>query len=293
MNIVLTGASGFLGRPCCERLTASGHTVLALSRQHAPSDLPVGVVWLVRDLANVDSYRTDLESFNPDAAIHLAWDGIPDFSLGKCLHNLETGALFAESVLQAGARHLVVSGSCWEYGKVSGPLSEQKHLVSPSVFAAAKNAQRLLLKALTDATNATLAWGRVFFVYGPRQRAASLAPTICKTILAGNDPSLKTPSALNDFVYVEDVAEALVLLAETKSNGVFNIGSGVPTAAGQVADQLLSLVGRPPQYAQQLSKEESGSGFYADITALRGLGWEPRTSLREGLQKTLAYFQSE
>jgi nucleoside-diphosphate-sugar epimerase len=291
MNILLTGASGFIGLPCLHQLASRGHKVTALARSSPPENLPPGFVWRQGSLNDFSWLHKTISDVRPDAVIHLAWEGIPDFSLSMCLRNFESGVRLCESILASGCRHLVVSGSCWEYGKVSGLVSEQKHVVNPGVFGATKNAQRLVIKSLVESAGATLAWGRIFYPYGPRQKPASLAPTLCRSILAGAPPSLRSPQAVNDFLYVDDTADALILLAETKANGIFNIGSGEGTAVGKMADEMLRLLQKPPAFAH-VNETGDGAGFFADITALKNLGWTPKTSLSEGLRNTLAFFQS-
>jgi nucleoside-diphosphate-sugar epimerase len=293
MRVLLSGATGFLGRPALEALTNRGHEVLALSRQPAPMHIPAQVRWLESDLNQPDSYRTAVSDFAPQSALHLAWEGIPDFGLQTCLRNLTNGALLGEILFRAGCRHLAVSGSCWEYGKVSGRIAEGCQPVAPGIFAASKTSQRMLLESLAAAAGATLAWGRVFYPYGPGQKASSLAPTLCRAVIGGERPGLKTPAVVNDFLYVDDTAEALVLLAENPVTGVFNIGSGVGTPVGALADMLLQLGGRPAEFGSASQAAGEAAGFFADTSALKALGWRPRTSLEEGLRRTLEAFRRE
>jgi nucleoside-diphosphate-sugar epimerase len=292
MRIVLTGASGFLGRPCLGLLVNRGHEVFALSRGPRPAGITGPVKWHVADLNAVDSYAAAIKAFAPQAALHLAWEGIPDYGLETSLRNLRNGALLGQLLFEAGCRHLAVSGSCWEYGKVSGIVHENAEPVAPGVFGASKSAQRLVLEALARSSNTTLAWGRVFYPYGPGQKPASLAPTICRAVLAGECPALKTPHAINDFLYVDDTAEALVMLAETSVSGAFNIGSGSGTPVGALADKLLSLADRPAAFAARAAQDGgSPAGFWADTAALRSLGWQPKMPLEEGLRRTLSFFK--
>jgi UDP-glucose 4-epimerase len=289
MKVVVSGGSGFLGRPCIETLLQRGHQVLCLSRSPSPNPEVDGLRWHLADLNSPSSYRSAIETFQPQAALHLAWEGIPDYSLENSLRNIQSGALFSEVLLQTGCTRLVVSGSCWEYGKLLGALREDMEPANPSVFGAAKNAQRLLLLALAQAANASLAWGRVFFSYGPRQKEASLVPSICRAILAGQPPALRTPGVVSDFISIEDVASALVLLTEEKASGVFNVGSGQGTSAASVADLLLEIAGLPPVFAQAESAKGSVNGFYADISAMNNLGWRPLIGLEEGLRRAFEW----
>ena len=288
MKIVITGATGFIGKPALDLLLAHGHDVLSLSRQAAPLEKNGRLRWLQSDLAAPESYGDAVASFQPEACLHLAWHGIPDYSLPTSLLNLASGARLVESLLNAGCKHFAISGSCWEYGKVAGCVSEETQPVDASVFGACKHALHHIVASQCRAANASLAWGRVFYPYGPRQKAASLVPTVCRAIADGQMPSLKTPGAANDFLYVDDTAEALVMLAENSAQGIFNIGSGEATSVGALANELLKMAGRDPVF--NVSAAACGSGFWADTRRLRALGWEPRVSLGEGLRRTLDFF---
>ncbi len=290
MRVVLTGGSGFLGRPCLELLLQGGHEVLAISRGIPGEPAPGGLHWHSADLNLPSSYAAALEEFQPQAALHLAWEGIPDYSLANSLRNLQTGSMFTEALLKVGCKHVVASGSCWEYGKLSGALSENMEPAAPGVFGASKTAQRILLRSLTQAAGATLAWARVFYPFGPRQKAKSLVPTICQSILSGHSPDIKTPWAANDFLYLDDTADALVFLIEKGADGVFNVGSGATTAVGKIADMLLQLAGREPHFSTLGESTSGTSGFFADIAAMNAIGWRVKTSLEEGLRRTFVEY---
>ena len=291
MRVVLTGASGFIGKPALEQLLRQGHEVLAISRQLSAPDAHAGnsqLVWHTCDLAEPKSWIQTVRDFAPEGCLHLAWEGIPDYGFEKSLRNLTIGAKFADGVIQSGCRHFVISGSCWEYGKVSGLIREEMDSVEPGVFAASKNALRVIAEALCRAGRASLAWGRVFYPYGPAQKSVSLLPTVCRAIAEGQPPSLRTPGAANDFLYVDDTAEALVLLLEKNAQGIYNIGSGKPEAVGKMADMLLQFAGRSPVF--NLKVASADNGFWADISKLKALGWRQRISLEEGLQRTYDFF---
>ncbi len=256
---------------------------MVVSRQKLPAELAGKVQWCEGDLGFPETFRPALAHFQPGAALHLAWEGIPDFSLEKCLGNLHSGVVFGRAALEAGCKHMVVAGSCWEYGRVLGLVSESAAPSSPGVFGASKNAQHSILRALFEAGGATLSWSRIFFVYGPGQRPGALVPGVCRSLLAGESPALRTPSAVNDFLYVEDAAAALVQLLEMKADGVFNVGSGVGSRADTVAGLLLGIAGRPGGLG---SSSDLETGFYGDVAALRALGWAPQVTLEEGLQRT-------
>ena len=292
MRIVLSGGSGFIGRACLRLATETTDDVLVLARRPSGADEADRVRWHVADLNAPESYAAAVAEFRPDAAIHLAWEGIPDYSLENSIRNVASGARFAERLFQAGCRRLVAGGSCWEYGTLTGTVREGDQPRGVGVFGACKTGQRHVLEALATAAGASLAWARIFYVYGPGQKAASLAPSLCADLRAGRPAQPRTPQAVNDFVYVDDVARGLLALARADAAGVFNLGSGVGTAVADFAALLAQAAGGPvpPMPAEAASRT---AGLVADIGRMTALGWSPRTPLAAGIEATWAAFQRE
>lgn len=292
MRIVLTGGTGFIGRACLRLLIKTTDDVLVLARRPRGTDAADRMHWRVADLNDPASYAATLAEFRPDTAIHLAWEGIPDYSLENSLKNLAAGARFAERLFHAGCRRFVAGGSCWEYGALAGTVREGDDPCSVGVFGACKTAQRHVLDALATAAGASLAWARIFYVYGPGQKAASLAPSLCADLRAGRPLQPRTPQAVNDFIYVDDVARGLLTLAGADAGGVFNLGSGVGTAVTDFAALLARTAGGPAP-AVPAKAPHGKVGLVADIGRMTALGWCPRTPLATGIDATWAWFQRE
>lgn len=290
MRVLLTGATGFIGKPALRLLLGQGHEVLSLARGETPFDLsPRGALhWHRCDLSSLETWLAALDAFRPEACLHLAWEGIPDYGLERSMGNLTMGARLLDAAVKNGCTRVVISGSCWEYGKVQGLLHEETPPVAPGIFASAKRGLHGLAKAICREGGASLAWGRVFYPYGPGQKEASLLPTVCRAIREAGNPELRTPKAANDFLYVDDTAAALVFLLGVDAQGAFNIGSGRATPVGWMADQLLLLAGRQPLF--QVSPDAVENGSWADMSRLASLGWKPTTSLEEGLLRTKEHF---
>lgn len=283
MRVVVTGATGFLGRRVIDRLV--GHDVLCLTRDVARVAPAPGRAAAQVDLRQPSSWTGVVAAFQPECAVHLAWDGLPDYSLDRCRLNVDVSLRLWDHLSAVGVRRVVAAGSCWEYGDVVGAAVETQPPGPLSTFAAAKRGLQMMLEALARERGFDWAWARVFFSYGAGQRDASLIPTLYQAYAEGREPVLRAPGAAQDFVHADDVAEALVALAHADASGCFNVGSGRLTSVGTVANIVARLCGRPatspePAAVRGLSAEPRHM--------IEATGWRARISLEDGIAQTVA-----
>lgn len=283
MRIFVTGCSGFIGSYLLPLLVRGGHEVLSLGRGAGTPGAPRV---LRGDLYEADSYRAELVRFRPDCAIHLAWGGLPDYSLGNCRRNLLAGIDLFEALGQAGCKRIFAAGTCWEYGKLTGAVKESEQGVETGIFAAFKIALHAIGQSCCQADGSRFIWGRPFFVYGPGQRASSLIPSCYRSLSAGSAPAINNPMAVNDFVHVADVADAIRALVESdEASGTYNIGTGRPAAVWEVVNAVAASLGLPPVY--QDMPPASMTGLWADTGRLEAFSWRPAMTLEAGIAQTI------
>ena len=118
MKVFITGARGFVGRHVMAEIHASGHDILASTlKEDKTENNPSNIHWLNGDLADLELLKAGLKSFNPDVVIHLAWQGIPDYSESISRVNLNNSIDLLNFILSnSNCKKIIVSGSCWEYG---------------------------------------------------------------------------------------------------------------------------------------------------------------------------------
>ncbi|MBD3313256.1 NAD-dependent epimerase/dehydratase family protein, partial [Candidatus Woesearchaeota archaeon] len=237
MRIFITGGTGFIGRYVLDRL--NDHEILLLIHENEnPSDLQKDNVKIIQgNLSDIDSWKESVTEFQPESCLHMAWEGIPDFSPEMCMKNLQYGLDIISMLAEIGCRKFVSTGSCWEYGKDQGQLKEDDAVKPKNAFSAAKNCLHWIGREIADEKGMTFIWTRLFYVYGPGQRPESLIPSIIESISNGKDPDIKTPGNKNDFVYVGDVADALgKIIEKADKSEVYNIGSGKSTSVKEIAE---------------------------------------------------------
>jgi UDP-glucose 4-epimerase len=294
MRIAVTGASGFIGRELCCTLLERGHEVVALCRK----SFVVGTSQL--DLFRHIPYTMgellpkDVTNFSPEALVHLAWDGIPDFSERKCVDNLVSQIQFLKQTENLDQLKIIIgAGTCREYGAKQGACVESARIQPDSYFSWAKQTLAEYLWLSCKQRQVALVWFRIFYIYGPGQRPESLIPTLIRANTSKQYPEIKNPTAANDYVYIEDVVGAFVKAIENQEcQGTFNLGSGITTTVAKIAKLVEQMMQKDSQFLDQLALKmdagESNSGMWADTKlSASQLDWSPQISLFEGIKRTL------
>jgi nucleoside-diphosphate-sugar epimerase len=301
-RILVTGAAGFIGANLLRILVATGCEPQGIIR-------PGGHPWRLMDLVGkIPLHEVDLTDGHaleavfarqcPEYVFHLATPrGNTEGMRNKMLHfQVETSQCLCRLAGKYEVRRLVVTGSSLEYAPSISALSENS-VISPLTWHGVTKAIAYLLfqhVALTE--NLPIVLLRLFHVYGPWESAHRLAPTAIRSVIA-DSPLLLTKSGIRrDWVFVEDVCEALLVAAEKGLNGnVFNIGSGVETANEDFISCVELVMGRPVRLATGYHHRRITDAEHrcADITLARDLlGWEPRHDLEAGLRRTLLWYQN-
>jgi dTDP-6-deoxy-L-talose 4-dehydrogenase (NAD+) len=231
MKIAVTGASGFVGRYVLAELARQQVEVVAVTRdvtQLSGCGLSVRIVEM--DIAEPGKNCFDLLG-RPDVLIHLAWDGLPNY---KSLYHFEIELprqfLFLKAMAEAGLSSLLVTGTCFEYGMQSGPLSEDLVTIPDNPYGYAKDALRRQVEFLQNVTPFGLTWARLFYMYGEGQPKGSLYSQLKGAVLRGERVfNMSAGEQLRDYLPVEEVARAIVFLAGRQGNpGCINVCAGKP-----------------------------------------------------------------
>ena len=129
MRVLITGASGFVGKILVNKLLKLGIKILAISRKNLDKSYTQKINWIKADLSNKASYQNQVSQFAPEVVIHLAWQDIPDFSPEKCNINLDQSLQFVQFVSSIKCcKKILFSGSCLEYDNLVGECIETKKI---------------------------------------------------------------------------------------------------------------------------------------------------------------------
>jgi nucleoside-diphosphate-sugar epimerase len=293
MKLLLTGATGFIGSAFTRLALAQGHQVagLLIPTEAIPSHLPPhkDLVWLRGTLD--DTPWVEIERFAPELCVHMAWVTAPGVYLESPdnISFLEASVKFLRRLRESGTSHIVAFGTCIEYQITGQPLSEDSTPIAPATtYSRCKNELRLILEADAKAHPFTFCWGRVFYPYGPGEHPSRLCSSIMQKLSREEKITLKTPNSTKDYIFIDDLARAILLTIEQKFSGAINWGTGVGTTVREIAQTLAQKMGKA-----QLIEETPGSlpdpldHVVADVRKLKSLGWTQRISLAQGLEKIL------
>jgi len=274
-----------------------GHQVagLIIPSEAVPQNVAGGAapVWL---RGTLDQAPWDqIAAFRPEVCVHTAWITAPGVYLESPENESfrDTSLTFLRRLVGYGTGHIVSLGTCIEYQISDQPLAEDRTPVnSTTTYARCKDQLRRALEAEAAKRGFVLCWGRVFYPYGPGEHPSRLCSSLAHRLLRGERVSLKTPDSTKDYIYIEDLASALLTVVEVKFAGTINLGTGTGVAVRQIAGSLGKLLGRP-ELVESAQKPEPDPfpHVVANAGRLKGLGWQPAWTMERGLEQVVKAVQ--
>jgi len=296
MRILVTGATGFIGSAFARLAINQGHTVggIILPTEQPPAHFPEfeRLKWIPGTMAALPWQQ--IQSFAPEVCVHFAWIATPGVYLESPENDqhLEWSLNLARRLKAEGLRHFVGVGTCIEYQITHSKLNETNTPADPSTrYSRCKNELRQTLEAEARIDGSTFCWGRVFYPYGVGEHPARLCSSLIQKFRRGETLLLKTPNSTKDYIYIDDLAAAILLTIEKKFQGTINWGTGQGVSVRQIADTVAGLMGRQDLIAGlSLPEDDPLSYVVADSSRLHGLGWRPEVVLTEGLERLVKTF---
>jgi nucleoside-diphosphate-sugar epimerase len=290
---LITGASGFIGRRCLIPLAREGFEVHAVSFQGKP-DAGESVHWHRMNLLDPATFGPLLKRLGPSHLLHAAWIATPA-SFWTSEENLSWLSSSIELVRQfylSGGQRAVGVGSCAEYEWTSADCSETRTPLRPStIYGQCKAAMSFALEAAASSAGGTAAWARLFFPYGPGEAAERFIPAVIRGLIKGETVECTHGNQVRDFVFVDDVADALVKMLTSAGTGAFNVGSGHALSLREVVAVICEKLGRADliRFGARPSPPGDPERVVADVTRMRReIGWQPSYSIEAGIDRAIA-----
>ena len=245
-KVLVTGATGFVGNYVIKELLEHGHHVIATSPGMGKAEKMQWfseVEYIPFDLNDLNLSINYVQFFkNPDLAIHLAWEGLPNYkSTFHLEENLPRHKTFLENLIENGLNDLTVTGTCLEYGKQEGSLREDMEVMPSTSYAIAKNELRISLEELQKKYSFSLKWVRLFYMHGKGQNPNSLLSQLDKALEENRTSfNMSGGEQTRDYLPIEEVAKYIVKIALQKNvTGIINCCSGDPITIKEFVEKYL------------------------------------------------------
>jgi len=294
-RILVTGASGFIGSHLCRRLCQEGAEVHAVYRSRRPLELG-DQHWWQADLADVAEVRKIVNKVRPEVVFHLASHvkGAPDLEhvLPTFRSNLQSTVNLLTLAAESDCRRVVLTGSLAE------PDIENGETFPSAPYAAAKWASSGYARMFHALYKVPVVIARVFMVYGPAQiDLTKLIPYVILSLLQGESPKITSGDRLVDWIYVSDVIDGFLALAQQPGieGSTIDLGSGTLVSIREIVQQVASIVGgiQGPEFGALPDRPMEPVRLAKTAETFVKIGWKPQVSLREGLERTVAWYRTE
>lgn len=293
MSILITGATGFVGRHTLRALSRSGAEIVAVTRG-APGEALPGVRWVRADLTAAEEAARLAREAQATHLVHLGWRAVhgdvanSKENLDWLVHSLVLARAFAE----AGGKRIVGCGSCFEYDWSGGICREDVTPIAPATFyGTAKHALHVALAGFAKQANISLGWARVFFVYGADEHPSRLVAAVTRSLIEGRPAETSHGRQIRDYLHVDDVGEGLAALTLSDASGAFNIAGGRTTTLKDIIGEIAEQVGRPDlvRLGAKPTQPFEPPIIVGDPTKSRNtLGWEAKIDLKAGVAQTIS-----
>jgi len=304
-NIIVTGGLGFIGSHLTDRLLKDGNRVTVID------DFSTGSInnLSMKDHEDLEIIKGDITSLDLEkifegkdyifhqAALASVGESIKDPI--KCHEINATGTL---QILQAAKKCNIIKVLNASTSAVYGdnpnmPLKESENPKPLSPYAASKVSAEYYCQVYTECYGLETASLRYFNVFGPRQNPeseyAAVIPRFIQAILAGDKPVIYGDgNQTRDFIYVKDVVEANLLIAESKFTGPINVATGENITINRLLELIEDIVDVKIDPAYQDPRPGDIKDSRADISLLESLGFKSATKLKSGLEKTIKWFKN-
>jgi nucleoside-diphosphate-sugar epimerase len=295
-KVLVTGASGFIGKHCIPSLLSRGFEVHALSQRDV-KQLDKDVVWHKTNILDPEAACELVKKTRCSHLLHLAWYAEPGqfwdspFNLDWVQASLHLLKAFSQS----GGKRAVMAGTCAEYDWDYGLCSESQTPLNPrTLYGVCKSSLEKMARAYCDLQGVNLAWGRVFYTYGPQEHPKRFVASIINSLIRGNRTPCSHGRQIRDFLYIQDVADLFAAILDSQLRGAINIGSGKPIRIEEIITKIAQKIGREDLIGWgQIETLASEPPMILASTArlVHELKAQPKISLDVGIDRTIQWWE--
>ncbi|HYM65889.1 MAG TPA: NAD(P)-dependent oxidoreductase, partial [Patescibacteria group bacterium] len=275
-----------------DALLEGGHEVHAVARRPGPPR--EGVTWHEADLLAPGAAEGLARAARAEDLLHLAWYAAHG-SFWTAPENerwIDASLRLLRAFGEAGGRRAAMAGTCAEYAWGEPLLRERGTSLEPAtLYGACKHATHVAASALARQLGVSLAWGRIFFLYGPGEDPGRLVASVARGLLAGEEVPTTEGLQERDFMHVRDVAGALVALLCSEASGAVNIASGRAVPVRDLVSMIAAEAGGSGRvrFGELPSRPDEPPVIAGDAGRLLDeVGFRPQIGLEQGIRETVA-----
>ena len=298
-RVLVTGATGFVGRHCLEQLGSSEVEVHAVSSRSGPGSNDAGVNWHTADLLDPERVGELVREVRPTHLLHLAWYVDPSTYRTSPLNFawVEASLRLLRHFAAGGGQRAVMVGTCFEYRLSRGFCTEHETPLDPTTpYGACKASLSSLFESFCATHDISGAWARPFFFFGPHEPREKLLGSVASTLLDGQPARCTHGGQLRDYLHVADVAGGILALLDSDVTGPVNIARGAPTTLRELIDGVARRLGRSDDvhYGAIAAPDDEPPLIVGDVRRIsREVGWNPTLNLEAGLDETVEWWRRQ
>jgi UDP-glucuronate decarboxylase len=309
--VLLTGSTGFVGRQTISFLLKKGYEVHAISTQpsypHHPDIIWHKCNWHKCNLFHAQEITNLMQKIRPAYLLHFAWittsgvavsspENLIWMEAPENLTWMEASIRLVRIFVENGGKRVVVAGSCSEYESTPLCSEEENSFRATTFYGQCKRNLYITLENFARQMNFELAWGYIFYLYGPYERSNRFLPTVIRGILQKKEIPLTEGLQIRDFLHVREVAEGFVELLDSSIQGCFNIASGEGVSIRKMVEKVAEKMGGrewlkfgarslslfdPPELVANMNKLQSS------------ILWRPSIKLDRGLEEVIEWWRGQ
>ena len=287
MRILVIG-NGFIGKSITQKLYTEGHELLNFSKS---PKIEMPCKQILGDIFDLNALIETLR-WKPEVIIHTAWITAPGiYRSDLSNHEFAQSTIdFVKSILNSSVEHLVVLGSCAEYGHRSSPSTAGVTPLYPnSLYADQKVVTLRAIAEFLTHSEIRFTWARVFYPYGPGQDSKRLIPYLIEALKSERPIELADTSSFYDWVSVRDIASAISWIVSKRISNEIDIGTSFGFTNLEILNNLIELMPNISN-ARNLGPHKVGISEVFVVgkdSPLLKSGWLPKDSLKSGLEWVL------
>lgn len=303
-KIIVIGANGFLGCNLAARLAQMNYEIIALvafNSEYSALKKYSNITCLEFDFSTLEKISTSNFQMikGVDTIFHMAWAGVSTTHKNEAFvqaQNIQYGLSVMAFALRNDIRRIIVPGSAAEYACSNTIINGKSYPAPSDLYSAAKIATRILCQTYASQNNIEFIWTAITSIYGPGRNDNNLITYAIKMMLKREKPSFTGLEQQWDYLYIDDLINALIAIGERGKNGkIYPIGSGehrqmleyIKLIHKKIAPDLPLGIGDIPY------KNKTIDNQILDISELeKDTGFQPKFTFEQGIERTIEYFKS-